>query len=123
MASTYTVTVDIKEDGKRLPSFPVTKSVTPTESGGRQQFSRPDDSGTYTELPLGELAGVSVLFVQADQAVTLRFNDQSDGGVPLAANGLLLLVDGAIPSGAASKASLENASGSAAVVTTVSGGS
>lgn len=123
MSTIYQVTVDIKEDGVRLPGFPVVKSVTVTESKGKQVFSRADATGVYTELPLEELAGVNVLFVQADQAVALRFNDQSDADLPLNQNGILLLVDGGIPSGATNKAALENDSGSATTVTMVSGGS
>jgi hypothetical protein len=119
----FQISVDIKEDGVKLPGFPIVKSVTVTESKGKQVFSRPDSSGVYTELPLQELAGVSVLLVQADQAVAFRFNDQSDAFLPISANGLLLLVDAAISSGATNKAALENDSGSAANVTMVSGGS
>lgn len=119
----FQVTVDIKEDGVKLPGFPIVKSVTVTESKGKQVFIRADATGVYTELPLEELGGVSVLLVQADQAVALRFNDQSDSDLPLNANGLLLLVDAGIPSGATNKAALENDSGSNANVTMVAGGS
>lgn len=121
--ATFQVTIDIKEDGVKLPGFPIVKSVTTTETSGKQSFVRSDASGVYTELPIAELAGVSVLFVQATQATALRFNDQSDSDLPLNANGVLLLVDAAIPSVATNKAAIENASGSDATVVMVAGGS
>lgn len=111
-----------KEDGQTLPGFPLTVSVTTTESLGRNTVERANAVG-YFELPLGDLDGVSVLFVRADQDTNLRFNDQSDGGLPINANGYLLLVDGAIPSGATSKASIENNSGNTATITQIAAGS
>ena len=115
-------TLDVKEDGQTLPGFPLTKTVVTTESLGRSVVNRTSGAGFF-ELPLGGLDTVTVLFVQADQDTVLRFNDQSDAGLPLTANGYLLLVDGAIPSGATSKASLENTSGSAAEVKQIAAGS
>lgn len=123
MSTVYQVTVDIKKDGVREAGFPMIKSVTVTESKGKQVIQRADASGTYTELPLQELAAVNVLLVTADQAFALRFNDQSDSDLPVNADGLVLLIDAAIPSGASNKVALENASGSTANVTVVSGGS
>ena len=120
---TIQVTVDIKEDGQTLAGFPLTKQVTVLESAGRQVFTRISQVGSYNDLPLDELAGVSVLFVQADQPTELRFNDQTVSGLPLAASGFMLLVDGAIPDTATVKASLLNASGSDAQVTQVGAGS
>ena len=88
---TFTVVIDIKEDGASLPGFPKTVSATPLESKGKSTIDRPD-SASFTELPLTDLGGVSVLYVEADQAYTLRFEDQSDAGLPMAANGVCLLV-------------------------------
>lgn len=123
MSTVYQITVDIKKDGVREAGFPIVKSVTVSESKGKQSVNRADASGTYTELPVEELAAVEVLLVQADQAFNLRFNDQSDSDLPIKANGLVLLVDANIPNSATNKVALENQSGSTAVVTIVSGGS
>ena len=120
--ATFAITVTVTEDGVTLPGYPITKSKVVTETKGRQQFSRPNAASTYTDLPLGELGDVNVLVVTADQATSVRLNDQSNGSIPLNSGGLLILFDAAIPSGATSKASLENASGSAATVTMVAGG-
>lgn len=121
MASTYVVTLSIKEDGIELPGFPLTSTITAGESKGSAQFSRPD-SASFTELPLEELGEINLLFVKPDLASSLRFNDQTDGGLPLNANGYLLAVDCAIPSGASNKAALQTNTGSAATVRQVAGG-
>lgn len=120
--STFTVTISIKEDGQELPGFPITKSVTTTESKGKATISRPD-SASFTELPLTDLGGVSVLYVEADQTYTMRFEDQSDAGLPMSANGAILIVNGNISSGATNKAALQTNTGSAAAVTVVAAGS
>lgn len=122
MSTTYQVTIDIKEDGVKLPGFPIVKSVTVASSTSKLSFMRIDNSGTYVELPFTEIGDLSLLLVQTDQATTLRFNDQSDGGLPLAANGLFLVLDTNISSEASSKASLDNGSGSASLVTMIAGG-
>ena len=118
----FNITISVKEDGQELTGFPITKSVTVLESGGRSSISRPD-SASYTELPLTDLGSITVLYVEADQDYTLRFNDQTDAGLPFSANGVFLMVNGNIPSGATNKASLLTNTGSAATVLMASGGS
>lgn len=119
--ATYTITLTIQEDGVTMTGFPIVKTLTTTESAGRQVFSRADGGG-YVELAVAEIGDVNLLMVDTTQDVTLRFNDQSDGGLPLNANGLLLGVNIAIPTAATSKASADNSSGSAATITQVAGG-
>lgn len=119
----YNLTVNFTEDGQPLPGFPIVQSQLVPEAGGKQTFSRPDDPGVFTDLPLGELGDINVLYVTADQPVTLRFNDQTDQGLPMNANGIMIMFTGNIPDAAVSKASLDNSSGSAATVTVISGGS
>lgn len=119
----YQLTVNLTEDGTPLNGFPIVQSKTVAESKGRQTVIRPDAAATFTELPLTDLGALNVLLIQSDQPTTLRFNDQSDAGIPLNSNAILLLFDSEIPSGATSKASLENASGSNATVVLTAGGS
>lgn len=121
MSSVYTVEITIKEDGVALPGFPVTKTVTCAEAGGLQTFTRASGA-SYTELPLAELGQIDLLYVEPSQAGDLRFNDQSDGGLDIQADGCCLLVNCAIPSGASNKAALHTETGSAATVKQVSGG-
>lgn len=116
------ITLTIKEDGQTLNGFPLVKTITVTESKGRQFIERADGGG-FVELPLTDLNGLEFFFVQADQAYTMRFNDQSDAGIPMAINSLMLIMGGAIPSGATNKAALDNSSGSTANVTVIAGGS
>lgn len=118
---TIQVTVDIKEDGQTLPGFPVTKSVTVLESLGRATVERISAAG-FPELPLNDLNDINVLYVRANEATTLRFNDQTDQGLPMLADGFLLMVGSDIPDSASSKAGLQNLSGSTATVTTISAG-
>lgn len=120
--ATITVTVDIKEDGQTLPGFPSTTAIVTNESQGRATFVRASDPA-FAELSLGELGDIQVLYVAADQVTSLRFNDQSDAGLPLNPGGYLLMVGGAIPSGATSKAALQNNSGANATVTQIAAGS
>lgn len=121
MASTYTVTLSIKEDGNELVGFPLTKTLTVDESKGSAVFTRPD-SASFTDLDLAEIGEVNLLFVNPSLLSSLRFNDQSDGGLPINADGFLLAFNCAIPSGASSKASLQTNTGSAATVRQVAGG-
>ena len=119
---TVTAQLSVREDGQELPGFPLNLTLSPTETTGKQSFNRPDAAATFTELPVSELGAVRLLLVQSDQITTLRFNDQSDAGIPMEANGVLLLFNCNIPSGATLKAALENASGSEAAVVMVAGG-
>lgn len=118
----FQLTINLTEDGRQLTGFPIVKSKTVNESKGRQSIKRPDAAATFTELPLTDLNAVNVLVLQSDQDTTVRFNDQSDAGIPLNANAVLVLFDSEIPSGATLKAALENASGSEATVVMIAGG-
>lgn len=123
MAVSYQVTIDIKQDGSRMPGFPLTKTMSVTESKGKAVIQRADADDTFTELPLQELTSIEVLYVTANEAFNLRINDQSDSHIPMDADGVLLLIGANIPSGASNKVALENESGSTAEVTIVAGGS
>lgn len=118
--ATIQVTLDIKEDGQTLPGFPMTQQLTPTETS-RLTYSRASGAG-FNELALGDLDTITVLMVKPSEAVTLRFNDQTDQGLPVNAGSILLLMNTAIPSGATSKVSLENTSGSAVDIIQVAAG-
>ena len=121
MSSTYTLTLSLKEDGAELTGFPISATLTVDESKGSAIFTRPD-SASYTELDLGEIGEVNLLFVKPSLDSALRFNDQTDGSLPINADGFLLLWNGAIPTGATSKASLQTNTGSIATVRQVAGG-
>lgn len=119
--ATLQLTVNLTEDGTVVPGFPITRSVTSSETTGKQTFVRATGGG-YVELPLAELGAINALVLTTDVDVTLRFNDQTDGGLPLDANGLIVLITSDIPSGASSKISVSNASGGNATHTAYIGG-
>lgn len=115
------LTVSLTENGTPVPGFPITRSLTSSETTGEQTFTRADGGG-YIELPLAELGAINALVLTTDQDVALRFNDQTDGSLPLDANGVLVLITSNIPTGATSKISLSNASGSTSTHTAYIGG-
>ena len=119
--ATYTVTLNIQTDGVTLTGFPIIKTLTTPEDGGRQVFNRASMAG-FVDLPLAELGDVNLLLVDTDQDITLRLNDQSDAGIPIKGNGLFLIVNSNIPGSATSKGSAENQSGNSAQLTQVAGG-
>lgn len=119
---TITLQISLREDGQELPGFPLNQTLSPTEFKGKMTITRPDAAATFTELPLQDIDTLRLLYVRADQDTTLRFNDQSDAGIPMTANSVLLLFDCNIPNTATSKAAMENASGSNTEAVIVAGG-
>lgn len=115
------LTINLTEDGSSIPGFPISRTVTSTETTGRQTFTRATGGG-YLELPIAELADVNLVVLTTDKDVTVRFNDQSDGGLPLDANGVLVLATCDIPTAATSQISVSNASGETATLTAYVGG-
>ena len=119
--ATLQLTISLTEDGANVPGFPITRSVTASETTGKQTFTRATGGG-YVELPLAELGAINALVMTTDADVTLRFNDQTDGGLPLDANGVIVLITSDIPTGATSKISVDNASGGTSTHTAYIGG-
>jgi hypothetical protein len=121
MAVAVKVTILAEVDGKLIDGFPIIRRVSTDEFVGLQKIERASGGG-YVALPTSELAELRVLFVQADQAVTLRLDGQSDAGIPLLAGGLALLAGVDIDAGASTNALLENSSGSTANVKVMAAG-
>lgn len=120
--ATLQLTINLTEDGATVPGFPITRSVTSTEVTGRQTFQRATGGG-YLELPaLSELADVNFVVLTTNKDVTVRFNDQSDGGLALDANGVLVIATCDISGSATSQVSVSNASGETATLTAYVGG-
>lgn len=116
------LTVSLTEDGVLVPGFPLTRTVTSAETTGKQTFTRASGGG-YLELPmLSELADVNFVFLTTTHDVTVRFNDQTDGGLPLDANGVLIIATSDILGSATSQVSVSNASGQTATLTAYCGG-
>ena len=115
--STLTATITLKRDGVELPGFPVTRTMSYVEV---QIFAYDEandgDTTTFSALPTSQIASIKGLYVTANQAVTLRLDGQSDAGIALDSGGVLLVLNGTIDDGASTNATLNNNSGSTALV-------
>ena len=120
MADILDVTVIIKRNGRDVTGFPYQKRTVVDEL---QQFSyEKATGGGYETLPTTQIAAVQALVLTADQSITLRLDGQSDAGIPLNAGGLLLVLDSNLDAGVSTNATLDNSSGSTAVVTGLGAG-
>lgn len=120
MASNLEVTVTVKQDGKLLAGFPFYRRLQVDEL---QQFKTEQGSGAgYTTPPVLELATLQAFILRPSNTVTVRFANQSDGGLTLQASGLLLILDSLITSGAVTNVKIDNSTGSLVVLEGLAGG-
>ena len=120
MADILDVTVTIKRNGRDVTGFPYQKRMVVDEL---QSFAyEKATGGGHETLPTTQIATLQALVVTADQALTLRLDGQSDAGIVLSAGGLLLILDATIDAGVSTNATLDNSSGSTAVITGVGAG-
>lgn len=115
------LTINLTEDGDQVPGFPISRTVTSSEVTGKNTYTRADGAG-YVELPLAELGAINFAIVTTDKDITIRFNDQTDAGLPLDANGVLVLATCDIPTGATNKIEADNSSGETTTITSYIGG-
>ena len=117
------ITVLVEVDVRVLGGFPLVRRLEVDES---QQFAyekaNDGDAVTFSAMPTDQLAEIQALILQADQAVTLRLDNQSDAGIVVNAGGLVCLVDVDIDAGATTNAKVNNNSGVAANLKGVAGG-
>jgi hypothetical protein len=114
MADQIEVTVSLKVNGVELTGFPYRRRLTVDEA---QHFSyEKATGGGHETLPTTHIASLSLLALTGDQSLTLRLDGQSDAGLVLNAGGLALVVDGTIDAGASTNATIDNSSGSTALV-------
>ena len=120
MADILDVTVIIKRNGRDITGFPYQKRMVVDEL---QSFAyEKATGGGHETLPTTQIATLQALVVTADQALTLRLDGQSDAGIVLSAGGLLLILDATIDAGVSTNATLDNSSGSTAVITGIGAG-
>lgn len=121
--STLTATITLTRDGLPIAGFPLTRRLSADEL---QTFAYDEandgDTTTFSALPTGELGTIQALCVTANKAVTIRLDGQSDAGVTLAANGVLLILNATIDASASTNATINNNSGATALVTGVAAG-
>ena len=114
MADQLDITISFKKNGYEIAGFPYHKRLLADET---QQFSyEKATGGGHETLPITQIGSVSVLVLTADQALTLRLDGQSDAGIVLSAGGVVLVVDATIDAGSSTNATIDNSSGSTALV-------
>lgn len=120
MADILDVTVTVKLNGRDVKGFPYQKRLVVDEV---QQFAyEKATGGGYETLPITQIATLQALVLAPDQALTVRVDGQSDAGLVLNAGGLLLLLDSTTDAGASTNATIDNSSGSTAVITGLGAG-
>ncbi len=123
MSQNLKVTVSVELDGNPVAGFPVTRRISLTET---YQFAYEHgddgDTTTFTTIPDAKVAESQALVLTSDQAVNVRLDGQTDQGILLNTNGLLLIIDADIDAGAGSNVKINNNSGSTANITGVGGG-
>jgi len=93
------VTLNIEQDGSPLPGFPLVRTQQLDEADGLRTEEKAADNDTTTFTALSTvLSQLQLLFVHAPQRLTFRLDNQSDAGVTLEANGVLLIVNGDLQS-------------------------
>lgn len=120
MSANLEINITIKRDGKLLAGYPLYRRVQVDEI---QAFSTEQVSGGgYIALPTSLLDTLQALVLSPSRQVSVRFNNQSDAGVLVNAGGLLILLDATVASGAATNATISNASGATALLEGFAGG-
>lgn len=120
--ATLKVTISAKLDDADVPGFPATYTATVDESQ-LFNYEEPADnnSTTFSVVPGEQIATLQHLLLKASAAATVRLDGQTDAGIQLGADGILVVLGATIDAGAgASNASVNNPAASAAA--TLKGG-
>lgn len=119
MSRQVKVTVLVEVDGVPLDGFPMVRRLTLDQL---QQFAYQQATGlSNVVIPVDKIANVKAILVRADQAIKVHLD--SDGGIELSQNGLLLVLDATINAGAGvANAKADNTSGSTANIEGFGGG-
>src|SRR6185503_2364588 len=92
------VTLDVTVDGVSLFGLhPLVRRIEGAEFS-RATYAKSDDADAsiFTLLPTGVPASATFVLVRAGAPVTLQFNGQSDAGIALDGDGLVLVLDGVV---------------------------
>ena len=116
---TVKVTINIEIDGVQLEGYPLIKRLSVDEV---QQFNyEKADGGGFIAMPVDQLSNIQLLIVKPSRQVTLRLDAQTDAGIVVDANGILLLA-GVTIDDAATRATVNNASGVVVVLKGIGAG-
>ena len=116
---TIKVTINVEIDGVQLEGYPLIKRLSVDEV---QQFNyEKTDGGGYAAMPLDQLSNIQMLVVKPSKQVTLRLDAQTDAGIVVNANGIVILADVTIDD-AVTRAMVNNDSGEIAVLKGIGAG-
>lgn len=89
------VTLDLTVDGRSIfGAGPLVRRLEAPAFVDVEYAKDADNNPTdFASIPATALASIGMLLVRPSAAINLRLNGQSDGSIPLAADGLLLLLD------------------------------
>lgn len=91
------ILVLVEQDGVVLPGFPLVQRVVTEQVMPWTPVTLA--AGGFTSLPLGSIASLKTLIVRPDRLVTLRYDGQTDAGIEIEPNGLLLVLGGRADAG------------------------
>lgn len=119
---TLTVTLSIRLDGASVFSDGPLVRRLEVDAAEVRVFEKASDGNptTFTNLIATTLGTLRALLVRPSRDMVVRLNGQSNAGVPLSADGLLLILDGALTT--ATLASANRADADAVRVQVVAGG-
>lgn len=115
------VTLSIKQDGVEVFGQPLRRRVELAEGTGAFAYTQASGS-SYVAMPPSQLAELDFLVIRPNQVSSVRLNNQSDAGITLNAQGLLLLIDCVLNSGTATNAKVQTNSGSTTTIRGILGG-
>lgn len=123
MATALKVTVTVEKDGKPLDGFPVVRRYSADEVQGFE-YEEPNDGDavTFSAIPTAQLATIKALVLRTDRQITLRVDGQTDAGLVLDADALLVVIGATIDAAAATNLMVNNNSGGTAVLEGMAGG-
>jgi len=117
---TLRISVQLDLDGQPLPGTPLVRRLELDEA---QTFDvEQATGGGFVAIQAAAIASIQALLLRADRQVTVRLDGQTDAGLVLNAGGLVLIFDATIDAGAATNVTVDNASGSTAVLRGVAAG-
>ena len=126
MSITYNVSVSIRDAATGLEVFgsPLTYALKADETSGQALYNEPAVAGgTYVVVTPAQLSNIlTLLCVTSDKELTWRLNGQTNGGIKLGKNGILLIVNGVIDAGVATNAKVNNNTGETAAVRILAAG-
>lgn len=102
-------TILLELDGVPLPGSPFVRRVEVGEAVPSQQVKAGTADSSYSQLSPDQIASLRAFFCTTDAAVKLRLDGQSDAGIELGPNGLVLIMDATLDAGAATNATVNNA--------------